>query len=122
MVSEYNVQERFDTKEETWPLDQPRNFIPLHYHGKYITKETTEIANKNIELVSTLGLLVELVIILSLLYLSPEQHSRQTRTPFPWSYSQLVLRFVIPINAPLTDTNPGNIFKTETSRKYYNHS
>ena len=67
MVSECNVRERFDTKEETWPLDQPRNFIPLHYHGKYITKETTEIANKNIELVSTLGLLVELVIILSLI-------------------------------------------------------
>ena len=67
MVSECNVREQFDTKEETWPLDQPRNFIPLHYHGKYITKQTTEIANKNIELVSTLGLLVELVIILSLI-------------------------------------------------------
>ena len=38
MVSECNVRERFDTKEETWPLDYPRNFKPLHYHGKYITK------------------------------------------------------------------------------------
>ena len=55
MVSERNIREWFDTKEETWPLDQPRNFIPLHYHGKYITKETTEIANKNIDEVTSLS-------------------------------------------------------------------
>ena len=47
MVSECNVRERFDTEEEPWPPDQPKDFIPLvliHHHGKYTTKETTEIA------------------------------------------------------------------------------
>ena len=47
MVSERNVRERFDTEEEPWPPDQPKDFIPLvliHHHGKYTTKETTEIA------------------------------------------------------------------------------
>ena len=47
MVSECNVREQFDTEEEPWPPDQPKDFIPLvliHHHGKYTTKETTEIA------------------------------------------------------------------------------
>ena len=47
MVSQSNVQERFNVDEETWPPDQPKNFIPLvliHHHGKYSTKETTTIA------------------------------------------------------------------------------
>ena len=47
MVSDYSVRERFDIDEETWPPDQPKNFIPLvliHHKGNYTTKETTEIA------------------------------------------------------------------------------
>ena len=73
------------------------------------------------ELVSTLSLLVELVIILSLILLSdhdlsPEKH--QWQTLIPWSF-WLNLYFVIPINTLQTDTNPrlGNIFKIKISRK-----
>ena len=47
MVSECNVRERLNTEKKPWPPDQPKDFIPLvliHHHGKYTTKETTEIA------------------------------------------------------------------------------
>ena len=47
MVSQSNVEEWFNVDKETWPPDQPENFIPLvliHHHGKYSIKETTEIA------------------------------------------------------------------------------
>ena len=32
VVSQYNVRERFDTDEETWPPDQPINFTPLPWY------------------------------------------------------------------------------------------
>ena len=47
IVSQSSVRDRFSTYAETWPPDQPKNFIPLvliHHHGKYSIKETTEIA------------------------------------------------------------------------------
>ena len=42
MVSQYNIQERFNTNEETWPPDQPKDFIPLvliHHQGQHTMKQ-----------------------------------------------------------------------------------
>ena len=44
MVSKSNVRDRFNTDEETWPPDQPKNFIPLvliHHQGKHNMKQAT---------------------------------------------------------------------------------
>ena len=44
MVSQSNVRDRFNTDEETWPPDQPKNFIPLvliHHQGKHNMKQAT---------------------------------------------------------------------------------
>ena len=47
MVSQCNVQERFNTDEETWPPDQPKNFTPLvliHHQGQHSMKQATAVA------------------------------------------------------------------------------
>ena len=47
MVSQSNVRERFNTDEETWPPDQPKNFTPLvliHHQGQHNMKQTTAVA------------------------------------------------------------------------------
>ena len=47
MVSQCNVRERFDTDEETWPPDQPKNFTPLaliHHQGQHGMKQATAMA------------------------------------------------------------------------------
>ena len=47
MVSQCNVRERFNTDEETWPPDQPKNFTPLlliHHQGKHNMKQATAMA------------------------------------------------------------------------------
>ena len=47
MVSRCNVRERFNTEEETWPPDQPKNFTPLvliHHQGQHTMKQATAVA------------------------------------------------------------------------------
>ena len=47
MVSQRNLQERFNTDEETWPPDQPKNFTPLvliHHQGQHNMKHPTVVA------------------------------------------------------------------------------
>ena len=47
MVSQLNVRERFNTDEETWPPDQPKNFTPLvliHHQGQHSMKQATAMA------------------------------------------------------------------------------
>ena len=47
MVSQSNVRERFNTDEETWPPDQPKNFTPLvliHHQGQHTMKQPTAVA------------------------------------------------------------------------------
>ena len=47
MVSQCNVRERFNTDEETWPPDQPKNFMPLvlvHHCGQHSMKQATAMA------------------------------------------------------------------------------
>ena len=47
MVRQRNLQERFNTDVETWPPDQPKDFIPLvliHHHSQYSIKQSTVIA------------------------------------------------------------------------------
>ena len=47
MVSQCNVRERFNTDEETWPPDQPKNFTPLvliHHQGQHSMKQATAVA------------------------------------------------------------------------------
>ena len=47
MVSQSNVRERFNTDEETWPPDQPKNFTPLlliHHQGQHTMKQATAVA------------------------------------------------------------------------------
>ena len=47
MVSQRNLQERFNTDEETWPPDQPKNFTPLvliHHPGRHSMKQPTVVA------------------------------------------------------------------------------
>ena len=42
MVSQHNLQERFNIDEETWPPDQPKNFTPLvliHHQGQHSMKQ-----------------------------------------------------------------------------------
>ena len=46
MVSQCNLQERFNTEEETWPPDQPKNFTPLllfHHQGQQSIKQPTVV-------------------------------------------------------------------------------
>ena len=47
MVSQSNARERFNINEETWPPDQPKNFIPLvliHHQGQYSMRQATAVA------------------------------------------------------------------------------
>ena len=47
MVRQCNVQEQFNTDEETWPPDQPRNFIPLaliHHRRRNTLKQANAMA------------------------------------------------------------------------------
>ena len=47
MVSQSNVQQRFNTDEETWPPDQPKNFTPLvliQHQGQHTMKQATAVA------------------------------------------------------------------------------
>ena len=47
MVSQCNVRERFNTDEETWPPDQPKNFTPLvliHHQGQHSMKQAATMA------------------------------------------------------------------------------
>ena len=47
MASQCNVRERFNTEEETWPPDQPKNFTPLlliHHQGQHTMKQATAVA------------------------------------------------------------------------------
>ena len=47
IVSQCNLQERFNTDEETWPPDQPKNFTPLvlvHHRGQHSMKQATAMA------------------------------------------------------------------------------
>ena len=47
MVSQCNVRERFNTDEETWPPDQPKNFTPLvlvRHRGQHSMKQATTLA------------------------------------------------------------------------------
>ena len=47
MVSQRNLQERFNSDEETWPPDQPKNFTPLvliHHQGQHSMKQPTVVA------------------------------------------------------------------------------
>ena len=47
MVSQRNLQERFNTDEETWPPDQPKNFTPLvliHHQGQHSMKQPIVVA------------------------------------------------------------------------------
>ena len=47
MVSQCNVRERFNTDEETWPPNQPKNFMPLlliHHQGQHTMKQPTAVA------------------------------------------------------------------------------
>ena len=47
MMSQRNLQERFNSDEETWPPDQPKNFTPLvliHHQGQQSMKQPTVVA------------------------------------------------------------------------------
>ena len=47
MVRQFNIRERFNADEETWPPDQPQNFIPLvliHHQGQHSMKQATAVA------------------------------------------------------------------------------
>ena len=47
MVSQRNLRERFTIDEETWPPDQPKNFVPLvlvHHQGQHSTKQPIAVA------------------------------------------------------------------------------
>ena len=47
MVTHCNVREQFNTDEETWPPDQPKNFTPLlliHHQGQHSMKQATAVA------------------------------------------------------------------------------
>ena len=47
MVSQHNLQERFNTDGETWPPDQSKNFTPLvliHHQGQQSMKQPTAVA------------------------------------------------------------------------------
>ena len=47
MVSQCNVRQRFNTDEETWPPDQPKNFTPLvlvHHRGQHSMKQAAAMA------------------------------------------------------------------------------
>ena len=47
MVSQRNLQERFNSDEEIWPPDQPKNFTPLvliHHQGQHSMKQPTVVA------------------------------------------------------------------------------
>ena len=47
MVSQCNVRQSFNTDEETWPPDQPKNFTPLvlvHHCGQHSMKQATAMA------------------------------------------------------------------------------
>ena len=47
MVSQCNIREHFNTDEETWPPDQPKNFTPLvliHHQGQHSMKQATAVA------------------------------------------------------------------------------
>ena len=47
MVSHCNLRERFNTDEETWPPDQPKNFTPqvlIHHQGQYNMKQAIAMA------------------------------------------------------------------------------
>ena len=47
MVSQHNLKEHFNTDEETWPPDQPKNFTPLvliHHQGQHSTKQPAVVA------------------------------------------------------------------------------
>ena len=46
-VGQCNVRERFNTEEETWPPDQPKNYTPLvliHHQGQHTMKQATAVA------------------------------------------------------------------------------
>ena len=46
MVSQYNIRERFNTDEETWPPDQPKNYTPLvliHHQGQHNMRQATVV-------------------------------------------------------------------------------
>ena len=47
MVSLSNVRDHFNTDEETWPPDQPKNFTPLvliHHQGQHSIRQATAMA------------------------------------------------------------------------------
>ena len=47
MVSQSNIEERFNSDEETWPPDQPKKFTPLvliHHQGQHSMKQPTVVA------------------------------------------------------------------------------
>ena len=47
IASQLNLQEQFNTVEETWPPDQPKNFTPLvliHHQGQHSMKQPTVVA------------------------------------------------------------------------------
>ena len=47
MVSQCNVRKRFNTDEETWPSDQPKNFtlvILIHHQGQHSMKQAATMA------------------------------------------------------------------------------
>ena len=62
MVSQYNIRERFNTDEETWPPDQPKNYTPLvliHHQGQHSMRQVTAIPQLiqtgNIDKIASLG-------------------------------------------------------------------
>ena len=45
-MSQYNIRERFNNDEETWPPDQPKNYTPLvliHHQGQHSMRQATAI-------------------------------------------------------------------------------
>ena len=47
LISQHNLKERFNSNEETWPPDQPKNFTPLvliHHQGQQSMKQPTVVA------------------------------------------------------------------------------
>ena len=50
MVCQFNVPARFRVDNDTWPPDQPKNFIPLiliHYEGhRYLQQAMAIITNR----------------------------------------------------------------------------
>ena len=52
MVSQSNIRNRFNTDEETWPPDQPKNFTPLvliHHQGQHSMRQATAMAAQLIQ-------------------------------------------------------------------------